>query len=231
MLELASTGLQSLADDFGLQCPNLHTLNLNFNAIRDLRPLLGITRLERLYLAGNRIERLRRTAAVFERVGKELREVDLRGCLLTVGFYVPPSQSKSQSDDSTDKRIVLSDFSNPDVSSADQQASSWTDEAQEKRAAQAYLLPPLLDKEKEADKSSRERLDEDTKIRRRVYEMLLVSACPRLRTLDGLRVCKEDVVRKDGTWNRLIELGVLRPKIDDCAQKMIQGSGQGDEDG
>ncbi|KAG7006474.1 hypothetical protein G7Y79_00014g036490 [Physcia stellaris] len=123
VLELASTGLQTLPEDFGLQCPNLRTLNLNFNAIRDLRPLLGIARLERLYLAGNRIERLRRTAAVLERVGKGLREVDMRACPLTVGFYVPPSQSQSPDDD---KRLILSD-SNP--------SDNWTEEKK------AFLLP------------------------------------------------------------------------------------------
>lgn len=227
VLELASTGLKILPEGFGLQCPNLRTLNLNFNAIRDLRPLLGITRLERLYLAGNRIERLRRTAAVLERVGKELREVDTRGCPLTVGFYVPPSQSQYQSDESAEKRIILSD-SNPDLTSADDQASGWTEEPQEKRAAQAYLLP-LVDRGR--DKADRERLDEDTKIRRRVYEMLLVSACPRLKALDGLEVCKGDVVRKDGTWGRLCELGVLRPRVDGGERKMIEASGLGSCDG
>ena len=111
--------------------------------------------------------------------------------------------------------MVLS-ASTPDLASTD---DDWTEEPR------AYLLPEM---DREKDKAERERLDEDTKIRRRVYEMLLVSACPRLKALDGLPLCKEEVVIKDGTWDRLVELGVLKRRGEGGARKMIEGSGYGD---
>ena len=193
ILELASTGLQTLSEDFGLKCPNLRTINLNYNALRDLRPLLNITRLQRLYLAGNRISRLRRTVAVLERLAPALLELDLRNNPLTVGFYTPPDPQNN----TEEKRMVLQG----------RRRDETTGETSVKDMK--YLLPPL---DGGADASSRDRLDEDTKLRRRVYEMLTVHACKKLQRLDGLGVERSAVGRKDGVCERLIELGVLRSK-------------------
>lgn len=45
-----------------------------------------------------------------------------------------------------------------------------------------------------------------------MYEMLVVCGCKRLRVLDGLEVDRGGVVRRDGVWERLREVGVLRVK-------------------
>lgn len=193
-LELASTGLQSFPPDFGLQCPNVRILNGNYNAIRDLRPLLGIVKLEKLLVAGNRISRLRRTAAVLDRVGKGLLEVDLRNNPLTVGFYTPQEPAREE------KRVVP--HGRNSIASNDEVGSDFQNTV-------AYLLPAV---DKAADNLSRERLDEDTKLRRRVYEMLVINGCKTLERLDGLEVDREMVGRKDGIWERLIDLGVLKAK-------------------
>ena len=191
-LELASTGLRSLSADFGLKCPNLRTLNLDFNAVRDLRPLLGIFKLRKLLMAGNRVCRLRRTAAVLDRVGKNLREIDLRNNPLTVGFYTPQNSSREERQIVRHTSPLLADEEDAEI-----------------REAKAYLLPPL---DNQLDKCSKERLDEDTKLRRRVYEMLVVHGCRSLEYLDGLEVNRGSVSNKDGVWARLLELGVLKEK-------------------
>ena len=192
ILELASTGLQTLSTDFGLKCPNLRTLNLNYNAMRDLRPLLGIVKLQKLCIAGNRIARLRRTAAVIDRLWREISEIDLRNNPLTVGFYTPQSSPREE------KQIVPHD----------PQAQTNLDGA-ETRNEKAYLLPPL---DNNLDERSKERLDEDTKLRRRVYEMLIINGCKRLERLDGLGVDRRCISNKDSVWERLLELGVLKEK-------------------
>lgn len=191
-LELASAGLQSLSPDFGTKCPNLRVVNFNYNALRDLRPLLGIAKLEKLFLAGNRISRLRRTVAVLDRFGVELTEVDLRNNPLTVGFYTP------QDPDREERRMVVQDGNRV-----------YHEEIEdiEARRTKAYLLCSL---DKETDNQSRERLDEDTKLRRRVYEMLINNACKGLEHLDGLEVDRRSIGKRDGVWDRLCELGVLR---------------------
>ena len=199
-LEMASMGLQNLPEEFGLTCKNLRSLNLNYNAIHDIRPLLGIPRLEKLYLAGNRLSRLRRTAAVFERLSSDLKELDLRNNTLTVGFYTPQALSSAGTGD---RRLVVHN-TGPAASPSPDNESDYIAES-----AKAHLLP-LLDND--TDAVSRERLDEDTKLRRRVYEMLLVSACKALQRLDGLQVERRAVARKDGVWERLVELEVLKPR-------------------
>ena len=190
-LELASTGLQTLPANFGLKCPNLRTLNLNYNALRDLRPLLGVVKMQRLFLSGNRISRLRRTASVLDRLGQGLLEFDLRSNPLTVGFYTPQSSSREE------QQMV------PRTSQAPGEAEI------ERSDAKAYLLPAL---DEEVDERSKERLDEDTKLRRRVYEMLIINACKSMVRLDGLEVNRKKVGSQDSVWERLLELGVLKKK-------------------
>lgn len=121
----------------------------------------------------------------------------MRNNPLTVGFYTSQSAISK-----VEQRIVLLTPNSP-------QGEDDVDEDTAARAGQAYLLPPS---DKDDDKAARERLDEDTKLRRRVYEMLLVASCKDLRTLDGLEVEREEVGRKDEIWDRLRELGVLREK-------------------
>ena len=193
-LELASTGLQNFPPDFGLQCPNVRILNANYNAIHDLRPLLGIVKLEKLFLAGNRVSRLRRTAAVLDRVGKSLLEVDLRNNPLTVGFYTPQTPARDET------RVVPH---GRDLKASDDDAEL------DFQNTRVYLLPAV---DKAADDLSRERLDEDTKLRRRVYEMLVINGCKSLTRLDGLEVDRVMVARRDGIWERLIDLGVLKAR-------------------
>lgn len=195
-LELACTGLQSLSDDFGIKCSNMRVLNLNFNALTELRPLLGLVKLEKLHLAGNRISRLRRTASVLDRIGHELTEIDLRQNPLTLAYYVTQQQPRPFKEQ---QLMVPSKNMRADVSD---------DEAfKDMRNCATYILPWATP---DADDAARQRLDEDTKIERRVYEMLIALRCKTLRRLDGLCLDRRKVAAKDGVWERLRELGVLK---------------------
>jgi hypothetical protein len=64
----------------------------------------------------------------------------------------------------------------------------------------------------EEDRIYRSKLDEDTAMRRRTYELLLAySCCPKDGfELDGLVFNRRAAVAKDEVWERLVELGVLR---------------------
>ncbi|KAI9828075.1 MAG: hypothetical protein M1832_003602 [Thelocarpon impressellum] len=85
-LELASCGLRTLPPDFGRRAKNVRVLNLNFNALRDLSPLRGMTRLQHLSAAGNRLSRLRHAVAVLS-LFPCMTRLDLRQNPLTLGFY------------------------------------------------------------------------------------------------------------------------------------------------
>ncbi|KAL8713066.1 MAG: hypothetical protein Q9220_002926 [cf. Caloplaca sp. 1 TL-2023] len=194
-LELASTGLQVFAEDFGLKCPNLRTLNVNFNGLSELRPLLGIVRLEKLYVAGNRISRLRRTACVLDRLNSELAEIDLRHNPLTLAYYNPQQPLPNK----TEPQLAIM-RNGPDCKEQDDGIRDSV------RKCSTYLLPRV---ELDNDVVTREKLDEETKMRKRVYELLLSLRCKNLRILDGLSLDRRKVTCKDGVWERLIELGVL----------------------
>lgn len=238
-LEIASTGLQTLSPHFGHRVPNLRTLNLNYNAIRDLRPLVGIVRLQTLLLAGNRISRLRQTSAAFRRINSALDEIDLRQNPLTVGFYTPQETLVSSA---SGKQITLHSHHNPTSTSATSTSTSPTTAIATSSRSQTqphpppqpqpqsdetspspdlspspsqhshyYTLPPLS---LSADAQSCARLDKDTQLRRRVYEMMIGESCPRLKSLDGLLVeGRKQWLTRGGDEvrerERLSELGVL----------------------
>ena len=165
-LEIASAGLSDLDADLGLRCPNLRTVNMNFNALRELRPLLGIQKLQRLHLAGNRLSRMRRTVAVLELLskGESLVELDMRNNPLTLGFYAPQDR---ESTIRKQTQLIRTEDEGHYFNEEDEEVDTFA------QAADKYYLPALDVKE---DVVARERLDEDTKLRRRVYEMMLGQA-------------------------------------------------------
>lgn len=187
-LEMASCGLQELPSNFGLKFPNLRTLNMSFNAITDIRPLLNITRLEKLYVSGNRIARLRKTVAVLARM-PHLRKTDLRDNPITHGFYAPVSVAKN----------AVSTVSNDDEPLSEAQLQL--------QIAMSHRLPNA---DHATDIEHLARLDEDTKLRRRVYEILLCNGCKSMSTLDGLSFAKDRALIRDGVWERLLKLGVVK---------------------
>ncbi|KAJ6258958.1 Internalin-I [Drechslerella dactyloides] len=85
-LELASCSIRNLPNNFGRLMSNVRILNLNNNAISDIKPLSGIVRLKKLYLVGNRISNLQKFSNVL-RLLPSLSELDLRHNPLTLGFY------------------------------------------------------------------------------------------------------------------------------------------------
>ncbi|KUJ22967.1 uncharacterized protein LY89DRAFT_635037 [Mollisia scopiformis] len=185
-LELANCGLNSLPSDFGLMVANVRVLNLNFNALKDLKPLLGIRRLKKLHLAGNRILRLRTTARVLRNF-PSLTLADIRGNPLTVGFYPPMEET----------RLVLLGGDND----AD--------------ASDPFVLGRA---DRDRDEKYVRRLDMQTRMLRRTFEILVLGDCPQLRIFDGLDVDMSVVVRKDSTWQALVNAGVLRlPSLEGSA--------------
>ena len=191
-LELASVGLTELPNDFGLRMPNLRTLNLNFNSLKDIRPLLNIERLEKLTVCGNRLHRLRKSVATFSKmVG--LQTLDLRDNPLTLGFYANIASTLSRHT-SVIRRV-------------NDQATTDEDEETAEYNSSRYEFPP---RDAGQDLQHRTRLDEDTKLRQRVYEMLLTDRCQSLNVLDGHKLDRKVAATKDSTWDRLVELGIVR---------------------
>lgn len=201
-LELASVGLRDLPDDFGLRMPNLRTLNLNFNALRDIRPILNIQKLENLSVCGNRLSRLRKSVATLAKL-TSLVSLDLRDNPLTQGFYPPALTAQA---------IIV------------RKAHSIADEDEDEHVEALELAKYSLPRgDIDEDRQHQARIDEETKLRRRVYELLLAHSCASLGDLDGLPFDKSCANVKDRTWERLVELGVVRKSR--CESPGLLGSG------
>ena len=200
-LELASAGLEALDAKFGIQMPNLRSLNLSYNAIRDLTPLLGIHKLQRLWLVGNRISRLRRTTQVLKEVGKDLVELDLRNNTMTVGFHGYTTKIES-----LERQLVRTSDPKPqeNIDYDNAHKDDW-----DEIGNSPYLVGNLHDGTGE---SFRRCLDGDTALRRRVYDMLVLHTCPQLEVLDGSKVETRSIAQRDKIWQRLLELGILKKK-------------------
>ncbi|PMD35635.1 hypothetical protein L207DRAFT_557026 [Hyaloscypha variabilis F] len=191
-LELANCGLQLLTPGLGRMIPNTRILNLNLNALTDLSPLAGIMRLKKLHLAGNRITRLRSTTFALTHF-PNLTLADLRGNPLTLGFYPPL----------VEMRVILGDGAGDGQSNA---PDPFT----------------LGSADPGKDRKYGERLDMDTKMLRRVYEMLIFLGNPRLKVLDGLPVDRSVVRLEDEVFDALLASGVLARGPPDDGQQMDQ---------
>ena len=154
-------------------------MNLNFNALRDVTPLIGIIRLKKLHLAGNRLTRLRKTTNVLAQFST-LTLVDLRSNPLTQGFYSPVIEGRLIKREGAD--------------------------GEESDCPEPFTLGKA---DQDKDEKYAARLDMDTKMLRRVYEMLALSGCARLKTLDGLDVDRSILSLNDKVWEALLEAGVV----------------------
>ena len=191
-LELASTGLHELPEDFGIRMPNLRTLNLNYNNLKDIRPILNIQHLETLSVCGSRLHRLRKTVATFAKM-TALKKLDLRDNPLTQGFY-PNAAATLSRNLSIVRRLPAYDIDEDEDVLGQEQPSQYDFPAAHPDQDQQHLS----------------RLDEDTKLRRRVYEMLVAHSCGGLDVLDGLVLDRAESARRDAIWMRLGELGIIR---------------------
>ena len=111
-----------------------------------------------------------------------LTKLDWRDNPVTLRFYASVSENR-----------VMSLRRNPD----------------DEQLTDRFVLPPG---DVEADIQHQSRLDYETRIRRRVTEMMLANLCRDLRELDGLPFDKARVLVKDDVWERLTILGVIRRK-------------------
>lgn len=207
-LEMASVGLQELPSVFGVKFSNLVKLNLNFNSLRDIRPLLNIQKLEVLSLSGNMIGRLRKSVATLSLL-PTLKEVDLRDNALTQGFYPPHTGCDEQSRIGSVVRTGSTSEPGEDE-----------DAEYERRTAASFNLPAVLS----VDEKHFLRMDSELKLRRRVYELLLAHCCPAMLLLDGVVLDRGKAMERDEAWTRLIELGVVR-KRNDSTEKYGLGFG------
>ncbi|EEH48942.2 uncharacterized protein PADG_05021 [Paracoccidioides brasiliensis Pb18] len=270
-LDIASCALQELPSQFGMCFPNLRVLNLNFNALADVGELLGLRRLGRVSLIGNRIARLRRLCQILRSVGGRcgaLTDVDLRENPITLGFYPAPVTGSGRmwrdeagrlvgakkhkykrlhvhghSGEERQLQVRGRDGENEDEGEEDvgfmslggctdiarkgfresrvaDDADSADGEKVEIEIDDQYTVPPanII-----ADRKYVMHLDEATRLRRRVVELMVqAAAAGRLKVFNGLPVCGGDdgdgdrgrsgCVRKDEVWRRLEELGVLKKR-------------------
>ncbi|KAL1971336.1 hypothetical protein VTN77DRAFT_288 [Rasamsonia byssochlamydoides] len=240
LLDLASCGLNGLPAHFGASFPNLRVLNLNFNALTELRGIKGMNGLGRLTVVGNRVSRLRTLCQVIGRLGRtdryghsSLRTIDLRGNPLTVGFYPPPVSGSGRNGNNAktlefalksadghkeqdeNRHTALATFGRcadialPEL--ANEVSKIDIDCESEVEIDDPYTIPPA---DAEADRKYRSRLDESTRVRRMVVELMIYAGSGgAIRVLDGLElrpILEDEKAEMDRVWNKLEDLGVLK---------------------
>ena len=208
-LDIASCGIASLPVNFGKQVPNLRVLNLNYNALKDITGLRGIVHLNKLLLVGNRLERMRRTISVLERVGGRggsLAKVDFRGNGVVGGFYSMGEMWRETKKGKT--------------------TASWKEI---EKGAEVEIVKEVNDpftlslQSKEADEKYLSTLDEETMLKRKIWELLLGVKCRGLIEVDGLPFANpieqemenlEVAKGGDWIWEKLKDIGVLRDVVE-----------------
>lgn len=237
LFDLAACTLPALPEDFASNFPNVKVLNINFNSLVELEPLVGMNCLSRLSIVGNRLARMRRICQILSRLGRtgrgnlcSLRKLDIRGNPLTIGFYPPALTGNGSNADrkklkDQDKVVLRQQENRRDLSDAladldqnDQlaQAVTWEDGSKGERDVEVNdpFTLPLADPC--ADAKYLSHLDKATRLRRSVLELLLYAGTSgSLNTLDGLELrpsLGEDSPDMGKAWSKLEELGVLKKK-------------------
>ncbi|RAL01298.1 uncharacterized protein BO80DRAFT_406341 [Aspergillus ibericus CBS 121593] len=235
LLDIASCSLQGLPIDFASSFPNVVVLNLNFNSLTGVSELAGMKCLSRLTAAGNNLTRLRRLCQVLSHIGKtskgkacSLQKVDIRSNPLTVRFYPPVIRNGKE----TAKKLKMKDELGPrhhvglDIPSALAEFGHNGDithldavneddmpsHAKEIEVDDPYTLPPA---DPLADQKYLTHLDEPTRLRRRIFELMLYAGTGgSIRLLDGLelRPSMDEGSDMDRAWAKLEKLGVLKKK-------------------
>ena len=240
LLELANCGISSLPENLGLMMPNLRVLNINMNALADLRPLKWIPRLKRVLVAGNRISDPASLVEVLSGFG-HLGEVDVRDNPVTVGFYAPSSLPLAGSQGTESGVMVIrrnskkrsgsgaSNLSNGQghegSEEADGEKRGATNQEEEEGEAPEQDFFTLPRQDAVRDKLYCGRLDLETRVRRRLYEEMFRGNCKRLKRLDGLDIAAKGrrrtssqnsaVQDDDDVWQALRERGLVieAPKV------------------
>lgn len=74
------------------------------------------------------------------------------------------------------------------------------------QSVEGFKLPHA---DAERDGRFRGRLDEATRLRRRLYEIIFASGCVKLRILDGLELRREEVLSQDEAMDKLVQEGLI----------------------
>ncbi|KAJ5239128.1 hypothetical protein N7468_003747 [Penicillium chermesinum] len=237
LLDIAACTLPRLPSDFSSSFPNVKVLNMNFNSLADLEPLVGMNCLSRLTMVGNRLARMRRVCQVLSRLGRNgrnnpcsLQKLDIRGNPLTVGFYRPAVTGSGKQDDrrklkNQEKAAVEQQKNRRDLSDAltdlnenDHvvQAVTWEEDGKPETDIEVNDPFTLPRADPHADEKYLGHLDRATRLRRKVLELLLYAGTSgSLHTLDGLELrpsLGNHSADMGQAWTKLEELGVLRKK-------------------
>ncbi|KAF8967099.1 hypothetical protein BDZ97DRAFT_1805167 [Flammula alnicola] len=87
-LELAACRLTALPEGIARLLPNLRVLNLNYNFLEDVRPLEGLTRLQKLTIIGSRLKNTKPLIRLLQQM-PDVEMLDFRMNPCTLGWYLP----------------------------------------------------------------------------------------------------------------------------------------------
>ncbi|KAI1506126.1 hypothetical protein F5X99DRAFT_124705 [Biscogniauxia marginata] len=87
---------------------------------------------------------------------------------------------------------------------------------------------PDVDAEREAKFSSR--LDMGTRMRKRLYEMIVLDRCRQLRMLDGLPAARDATARRDSVWTALVASGIIDKGDGNADADAGRGEREGEEE-
>lgn len=94
-------------------------------------------------------------------------------------------------------------------------------ETGEEISSQPFILNMVP---RQTDSKYLPRLDKQTKMMRRLFEIMMLSGCGRLKTLDGLDVDRTVLDAKDDIWEALVMSGILRTEAYMTNEEITSGA-------
>ncbi|KAI3405683.2 NUD1 [Candida oxycetoniae] len=174
-LTMTAMNLNSLPFNFSSTFPNVKLLNLNFNSLKTLRPLSGLSNLRQLSLVNNKLPDLHDILASLESCRGSLQKLDLRLNPISIDIY----PYLFVADDLENSTIGLETVDDIDTFAKRLEEIDATGEWKERDNVflQGMLEGGAEEEEKEA-----------TAVKRRRYTSAIILYFSALRVLDGIVV-------------------------------------------
>ncbi|KDQ11108.1 hypothetical protein BOTBODRAFT_35643 [Botryobasidium botryosum FD-172 SS1] len=178
-LELAACRLSTLPANFSTLVPNMRVLNLNYNFLTDVRPLEGLVRLKKMTIIGSRLKGTKTLLRALQKM-PDMEMLDFRMNPCTLGWYLPLLVK--------DASGALQPSESAPVGAEGGEGGESGAEGGEKRERGRGGEATWQD----LDAKFRRDLPDESYIGRLAYRGLVMCACPRIRTLDGVVVGKPE---------------------------------------
>ncbi|KIO23898.1 hypothetical protein M407DRAFT_9217 [Tulasnella calospora MUT 4182] len=181
-LEMAACRLSVLPENMGKMVPNLRVINLNYNFLGDIaKPMAGLSRLRKISAVGSRLKGSKAIVRMLQKM-PEMEQVDLRMNPFSLGWYLPIIVHDLHGAlQPSERGVSVTGDSDAAAAESNPKAAASPQKRGRSNGSSAVTWQDM-------DNKFRRDLPDELYVARLGFRGLVMRACPKLVTLDGVEV-------------------------------------------